>query len=372
MPPQLPLSEPPASLCILRFSALGDVTHMTPVVRTLQREWPQTRLTWVVGKAERALVGDIPGVEFVVFDKGAGWAGYRALWHQMKGRRFDVLLHNQFALRANIASLGIRADLRLGYDRARSRDLHGLFINARIPPHPGQHVIDIYFSFIEALGLARRHMVWDIPVPDDAAERARELIPDDVPTLVISPCSSHSLRNWTAEGCAKVADHAARAHGLKVLITGGPSRSEQEMGEAVLAQSQEQHENLTGRTSIKEMLAILGRATAVVSPDSGPAHMANAMGTPVIGLYACTNPARARPYYSGQWCVDRYDEAARRELGKPASEIRWGTKIERPGVMELIRPEDVIERLDALMTAGAPRALPPEVTDQPPEGAPAS
>ncbi|WP_017926146.1 glycosyltransferase family 9 protein [Thioalkalivibrio sp. HL-Eb18] len=370
--PPLPLTTPPESLCILRFSALGDVTHMTPVVRTLQQEWPDTRLTWVVGRAEHALVGDIPGVNFRIFDKTAGWAGYRELWRQLRGERFDVLLHNQFALRANIASLGIRAGLRLGYDRARSRDLHGLFINARIPPHPGQHVIDIYFSFIETLGIRRRHMVWDIPVPDNAAERARDEIPDGTPTLVISPCSSHHLRNWTAEGCAQVADHAVREHGLQVLITGGPSALEREMGEAVLRHSQLAHRNLVGATSIKEMLAILGRATAVVSPDSGPAHMANAMGTPVVGLYACTNPGRARPYYSGQWCVDRYDEAARRELGKPASAIRWGTKIERPGVMELIRPEDAIERLDALMAAGAPRARPPMVAAQSPESAPAS
>ncbi|ABI58146.1 glycosyltransferase family 9 protein [Alkalilimnicola ehrlichii MLHE-1] len=357
---ELPLTTPPRSLCILRFSALGDVTHMTPVVRTLQREWPETRLTWIVGKAEHTLVGDIPGVDFAVFDKAAGWAGYRDLWRQLRGQRFDVLLHNQFALRANIASLGIRADLRLGYDRARSRDLHGLFINARIPPHPGQHVIDIYFSFIETLGLRRRHMVWDIPVPEAAEARARALTPDDTPTLVISPCSSHALRNWTVAGCARVADHAARRHGLRVLITGGPSEVERETGAAIAAQAETAPENLVGQTSIKEMLALLGRATAVVSPDSGPAHMANAMGTPVIGLYACTNPGRARPYYSGQWCVDRYDEASRRELGRPASEIRWGTKIERPGVMALITPEDVIERLDALMAAGAPRAIPPE------------
>ncbi|WP_018993479.1 MULTISPECIES: glycosyltransferase family 9 protein [unclassified Thioalkalivibrio] len=372
MPRVLPLTSPPESLCILRFSALGDVTHMTPVVRTLQHEWPDTRLTWVVGRAEHALVGDIPDVEFRIFDKTAGWAGYRELWRQLRGERFDVLLHNQFAMRANIASLGIRADLRLGYDRARSRDLHGLFINARIPPHPGQHVIDIYFSFIETLGIRRRHMVWDIPVPEDATARARDEIPDDTPTLVISPCSSHPLRNWTAEGCAQVADHAFRTHGLQVLITGGPSELERQMGEATLKHSQFSHRSLVGATSIKEMLAILGRATAVVSPDSGPAHMANAMGTPVIGLYACTNPGRARPYYSGPWCVDRYDEAARRELGKPASAIRWGTKIERPGVMELIRPEDAIERLDALMAAGAPRARPPMAAAQSPEDAPAS
>ena len=354
--PNLPLTEAPESICILRFSALGDVTHMTPVVRTLQREWPETRITWIVGRPEYALVGDIPDVNFRIFDKSAGFRGYVELWRQFHGQRFDVLLHNQFAMRANIASLGIRADLRLGYDRARARDMHGLFINARIPSHPGQHVIDIYFSFIETLGITRRHMVWDIPVPDDAADRARREIPDGQPTLVISPCSSHHIRSWSAEQAAIVADYAAEKHGLRVLITGSPASVEREVGKAIIRQARTRPVNLVGKTSIKETLAILGRASAVISPDSGPAHMGNAMGTPVIGLYACTNPARARPYYSGQWCVDRYDAAARKIHGKPASELRWGTKIEQPGVMDLIKAEDVMERLDALMEAGAPRA----------------
>jgi len=106
--PNLPLTEAPESVCILRFSALGDVTHMTPVVRTLQREWPKTRITWIVGLPEYALVGDIADVNFRIFDKSAGLRGYVELWRQLHGQRFDVLLHNQFAMRANIASLGIR------------------------------------------------------------------------------------------------------------------------------------------------------------------------------------------------------------------------------------------------------------------------
>ncbi|MCK8516990.1 glycosyltransferase family 9 protein [Methylonatrum kenyense] len=350
---RLPLRESPRSICILRFSALGDVTHMTPVVRTLQREWPETAITWIVGKAEHALVGDIAGVDFRVFDKTAGLRGYRDLWRQLRGKRFDVLLHNQFALRANIASLGIRAGLRLGYDKARSRDFHGLFVNARIPPHPGQHVIDIYFSFIETLGVSRRHMVWDIPVPPEADAKARQWIPNGSPSLVISPCSSHHIRSWSAEQAATVAEHAVRQHDLQVLVTGSPAGHEQALCAAIAEQAAVPVTNLAGQTSIKETLALLGRATVVISPDSGPAHMANAMGRPVIGLYACTNPGRARPYYSGQWCVDKYDEAARMVHGKPASELRWGTKIERPGVMDLISAADVIERLDALMESGA-------------------
>src|SRR6185369_7926799 len=115
-------ANPPQSLCLLRTSALGDVTHVVPLVRTLQSAWPQTRLTWIVGKLEYKLVGDIPGVEFLVFDKSAGWGGFSALRKQLSARHFDVLLHLQVALRANLVSALVRAPLRIGYDRARSKD----------------------------------------------------------------------------------------------------------------------------------------------------------------------------------------------------------------------------------------------------------
>jgi heptosyltransferase I len=83
--------------------------------------------------------------------------------------------------------------------------------------------------------------------------------------------------------------------------------------------------------------------------------MATTVGTPVIGLYAATNPERSGPYHSRPWCVNRYERAARQFLGKPASDLPWTTKIERPGVMDLVEVVDATERLDALMAAGAPR-----------------
>src|SRR5579871_4488793 len=127
-PPVAPPLATPSSLCLLRTSALGDVTHVVPLLRTLQRAWPQTQLTWIVGKLEHKLVGDVPGVEFLIFDKGAGWRGFAALRRQLAGRRFDALLHMQVALRANLVSALVRADLRIGYDAARAKDLHGLFV----------------------------------------------------------------------------------------------------------------------------------------------------------------------------------------------------------------------------------------------------
>ena len=346
---------PPSDLCVLRLSALGDVCHVLPVVRTLQDEWPEVRLTWILGNLEKKLLGHIPGIEFVVFDKKAGAAAYRELRSRFAGRRFDALLHMQLAFRASLAAAMVPADVKVGFDRARARELQWAFTNARIEPRSREHVLDSLFGFTRALGIERRSLRWDIPLPAGALEYAERVIPDPQPALVISPCSSHALRNWSPERHAALADHAVARHGMRVLICGGRSPLELEYGERIAGLMRQPCANLVGKDTLLEMLATLQRATVLVSPDSGPAHMATTVGTPVIGLYAATNPERSGPYHSRPWCVNRYDQAARRFLGKPASDIPWTTKIEQPGVMDLIEVADATERLDALMAAGAPR-----------------
>lgn len=336
----------PASICLLRTSAIGDVTHVVPLVRTLQRAWPQTTLTWVVGKLERRLVGDLPGVDFVTFDKRAGWAGMRAVHAELRGRRFDALLQMQVALRANLLSLGIRAQRRIGYDRARSRDLHGLVVNERIPARSGEHVLDAIGSFVEPLGLKQTDVRWDIPIPEEAHDWAAAQLPGDTPTLLVSPASSHNLRNWRAERYAAAIDHAA-ARGWRVALVGGPSPAERTLADAVRAACRRAPLDLTGKDTLKRLLALLARAQLLLTPDSGPMHMANAVGTKVLGLHAASNPDRSGPYSDRRWCVNRYDDAARKYLHKPATEIAWGTKIERPGVMDLISVDDVIGRFEA-------------------------
>jgi len=341
-------SPPPATLCLLRTSALGDVTHVVPLLRTLQAGFPQTKLTWIVGKLEHRLVGDIAGIEFVAFDKGAGVAAYRAVREALAGRRFDALLHMQVALRANLLSLAVRAERRIGYDKARSKDGHGLFVNERIPPRSGEHVLDAIGSFVEPLGLKQTEVRWDIPIPDEAREWAARQWSQSERVLLISPCSSHALRSWRAERYAAVADHAARALGLRVVLCGGPSPAEHAMGVAIKSHMREPVLDLIGRDTLKRALALYQRAFAVLTPDAGPMHMANAVGAKVIGLHAASNPARSGPYSDQRWCVDRYDAAARKFLHKSAAEIPWGTKIEYPGVMDLVEVADVIERLEAL------------------------
>ncbi len=337
----------PRSLCVLRTSALGDASHVVPLVRTVQANWPQTKLTWIIGKLERRLVGDIAGVEFITFDKAAGLAGFRAVRNELAGRRFDALLHMQVALRANLLSFLVHADTRIGYDAARSKELHGLTINQRIPARTGQHVLDALGSFIEPLGLQQKHVRWDIPIPDDARAFAVQHLPGDQSSLLVSPCSSHALRNWRPERYAAAMDHAAQSLGWRVVLCGGPSAYERGFGDAVIAACKHPPLDLIGKDTLKQLLALLQRATLVLSPDSGPMHLANAVGTPVLGLHAATNPNRSGPYSDRQWCVDRYDAAARKFRGTPASELKWGTRIQHEGVMDLIEVDAVIERLEA-------------------------
>ena len=336
----------PSSLCLLRTSAIGDVTHVVPLVRTLRQAWPKVRLTWVIGALERRLVGDLEGIDFVTFDKAAGWRGMREVHRALHGQHFDALLQMQVAMRSNLLSLGVSAHQRIGYDRARAKDLHSLVINQRIPARTGQHVLDAIGSFCEPLGLHQADVRWDIPIPAAASEWAAAQWPEGRPTLLISPTSSHALRNWRAERYAAVIDHAA-SRGWRTVLVGGPSAGERAMADAVLASCHSQVLDLTGKDTLKQLLAMLARAQLLLTPDSGPLHMANAVGTKVLGLHAASNPDRSGPYSDRRWCVNRYDAAARKFLGKPASELAWGRKIEKPGVMDLITVDDVIERFEA-------------------------
>jgi heptosyltransferase I len=243
----------------------------------------------------------------------------------------------------------VSASIKLGFDRARARELQWLFTNERIAPRTREHVLDSFFGFVAALGIKDRLVEWNIPLPGEARAYAEKLIPDARPTLVISPCSSHVLRNWRPERYAAVADYAARKHHMRVILCGGPSTLEVDTGAAIEKAAQTPVINQIGRDTLPQLLALLGRASVLLSPDSGPAHMATMVGTPVLGLYAATNPARSGPYLSRLWCIDAYAQAARRFRGRSPEKLPWTEKIEHRGVMDLISVEQVTAKLDELL-----------------------
>jgi len=347
------LTAPAQSVCILRLSAVGDICHSLPVLRSIQAAWPQCKISWVIGRNEYQLVKTIDNVEFIVFDKGAGAAAYWRLWRQLRQRRFDVLLHLQMSLRASLVSLCIPAAIKLGFDRARAKDLQWLFSNAKIAAVEHQHVIDSFLGFVDAMGIQDHRLAWDIPIPPAALQRAEQLLrlgnDDDQRRLaIISPCSAMAYRNWSVSGYSQLCQ-ALQQRGFRVVLTGGPSAIERQYGADIVAQCDAKPLNLIAKTSLPELLALLAKATFVISPDSGPAHMATAVNTPVIGLYACTNPDRARPYLSARYVVNRYPEAVRDKYRKSVTELPWGIRVRDPGTMDRISVADVLEKVDLLI-----------------------
>ena len=222
--------SPPANVCIVRLSHIGDTCHALAVVRAIQDTWPETRLTWIIGKTEAGLMADIPGIEFIIFDKGKGRAAYGDIRRHLKGRQFDVALCMHASMRVNRIYRTIDTPIRLGYDRKRARDLQWLFTNQRIAANDGQHVLDAMMSFAHHIGVPERELRWDIPIGETNRAFARDATGNG-PVLAISPCSSQRIRNfrnWSADNYAAAANHALRKFGCRIVLSGGPSELEKD------------------------------------------------------------------------------------------------------------------------------------------------
>ena len=341
--------SPPESICVVRLSHIGDTCHALAVVRAIQDTWPETRLTWIIGKTEAGLLADIPDIEFIIFDKSKGSAAFRDVKSKLSGHTFDVALCLHASMRVNRIYRQIDTPIRLGYDFRRARDFQWLFTNQRIAAQDKQHVLDGMMSFARHIGVPERSLRWDIPLSPAHREFARKITAGDKPVLVISPCSTQrarNFRNWSVEHYAAAANHAQQKFGCKIVLTGGPSNLEKVYGRKIADLCGPDLTNLIGKTTLKELLAVIAAGDALICPDSGPAHMATAVGTPVIGLYATSNPDRTGPYLSRDLTVNAYPDAVGRFMGKSPDQLHWGQRVRDPGAMDLIRLRDVNAKID--------------------------
>lgn len=338
----------PNSLCLLRLSAIGDCCHAVALVQAIQRQWPTTKITWIMGKVEAQLLGDLPGVTVLPFDKGAGLAGYRQIWQQLRHQRFDALLHLQSALRASLLSLGVRARYRLGFDQARASDGQWLFTNHKVPSPSSPHVLDGFMAFAAALGVQDLTPRWHIPVSDaDAAWAAQRL--GEAPTLLLCPASSKAYKDWTVAGYAALAQHAVN-RGLQVVLCGGPAPREQALAEAIQAACPVPLTNLVGQTRLKQLQALIAHARLVAGPDSGPLHMATAAGTPALGLYAHHNPARTGPYRNLDDLVSVYQPLIEAQTGRSLAQLPWRSRLKDEHAMSQLPVAEVLAAFDRLLT----------------------
>lgn len=349
-------------VCILRLSALGDVCNLVPSVRALQQAQPDIKITWIIGRAEYNLLAGLEGVTFRIYDKKTGLAGMQALRRQLleerKDRPFEVLLHMQAALRASVLSRFIPAKRRIGFDKARAKDWQGLFVDEHLQPHLNSHVGEGFLDFVRYLDVTPQRRQWSIPLPPEAEKEAARWVSGKQPYLLLSPCSSNrarNWRNWSAEGYAKLIDYAWQTYQLNTLITGGNSPMEQQMVADIQTSCRTPVINAVGQTSLKALLVLIRDAQLVVAPDSGPIHMAVAMGTPPLGLYVTSNPLRTGPWLEAEqlrdWTVNRYPDAVRQFLRREPNQVGWGQRVRDPAAIDLIQIEDVIGCLDRIMAA---------------------
>lgn len=314
----------PLSLCILRLSAIGDVCHTLAVVQAIQRQYPDAEITWIIGKTEAMLMQDLPNVKLIPFDKKSGWKGIFTIWKQLAHKRFDFLLNMQTAFRASILSLGIKADKKIGFNKDRAREMQWLFTNQKVEQTTSPHVLDGQMMFAKAIGVTDLTPKWQLPISMETVEKAKQWLDPMRKNVVISPCSSKSEKDWLIERYAEIANWLI-AQNINVILVGSPAKRELEMT-AYIQQLAPNVQNLVGKTSLKEIAALLKLADLVISPDTGSAHIASIQGTPVIGLYAIHNPRRTAPYNDQQNVISVYDEVVQTYYGKPWQALPWATK----------------------------------------------
>ncbi len=338
----------PGSICILRLSAIGDVCHALATLQAIKQQYPQAEVTWVIGKVEYQLMKHLIQVNWVVFDKKQGLKAYKKLYKTLKGQHFDHLLHMQVAVRASIASLCISATYKWGFDSKRAKEGQWLFTNRKISAQSQPHVAEGFWAFANAIGATQSQQPqWQKPnIPQYSISSLLAI--KDRPFVVISPAASNPVRNWLPERYAEVANYLADK-GFNLVLTGGPSSMERQLAEQILDACQQSVTDLVGKTSLIELLSIIDQAAFIIAPDSGPAHMACLVDTPVIGLYAHSNPKRTGPYKSQDLLVSIYEQALKKQSGKSSQHQPWGKRVKGDTLMQGIMVEQVIEKIDRLL-----------------------
>lgn len=302
---------PPRDICIVMLSAIGDAVHVLPVANALKRAWPETRITWVIQPVPHSLVANHDAIdEFVIFNRRRGWRtwqGFRDAATETRNRRFDLLLGLQVYFKAGLITALVHADVKLGFDRRRARDGQWLFTNRRIPQHAPQHVQDQYLEFLDFLAVDPEPVTWDLRLTDaERAAQAAFFANLDRPACAVVVATSRKDKNWSPIRYARLLEGIERTHGLVPVIVGGPSRLEREVAQEILVETRARPVTALGE-DLRRLVWIVEGSALLVTPDTGPLHIARALATPVVSLFGRTNPKRSGPYRAFQdLVVDGY------------------------------------------------------------------
>ena len=324
-------------ICMVMMSAIGDVVHALPVITAIKRHRPHARITWILQAPGAALVNGHKDVdEILIFDRKAGWRGFWNLRKQLKTRPFDVVLDLQCYLKASIITAMCRSPIKLGLDRARAKELNWLFTNTKIPAKPLNHVQAHFLEFLDAMQIPSQPLQWNIgPWPQERAWQTEFFANMSTPRVALVAGTSNPLKDWLPERMCELTD-ALAAQGLQTILVGGNSARENALGQMLAQRCAHPPVNALG-SGLRNLVCILDGCDLVISPDTGPLHLAVALGKPVIGLYGYNSPTRVGPFRNDpKLLVDAYHNAG---------EAAQMTFAHRQGRMQQITVQNVLDRV---------------------------
>jgi heptosyltransferase I len=335
-------------VAIVLLSAIGDIVHALPLVSSLKSAAPGVTIEWVTQPVPGEIAGRHPAVARLwTLDRGRGWRAFRDLRQELRGHRFDLVVDLQVYAKASIVTALLDSPRKIGFDRGRARELNWLVTNERIGAGPLRRTSEQYLEFADHLGAPRRY---EWPVPLSEAERAARdafYAGRDAPVAALVVGTSRPAKEWPVDRWAGLAEALHDDFGYEVCIVGSDEPDERARARAVarLCRVPVSDER---RNDLRRLVWLLDGASLVVSPDTGPYHLAVALGVPSVGLYGYTDPARVgsgRRF--GELVVDAFHDPGE-PWHPPRSEYR-------PGRMERIDPNRVLETV-ALARARYPRA----------------
>lgn len=323
-------------ICFIRTSAIGDVVHGLAFLNGLRSGYPDAQITWITQRIPGELIAGHPAIDRVItFDRNMNPGEWRDLIRCIRKDRYDLLIDPQVSIKASLLTLCARADIKLGFDFHRTRELNWLVTNHRIPRNPPGHVMDQLLEFLDYLEIDYPEPVWNFRItPEEAAWKKRWQAQFSRPVIGLVPSSSSPEKDWPAERYAVLADRIVSETDLEPVIICGPGKRECHAAEVIHAAAKS-HPVIASEKPLRNTLWQLSCARIVVAPDTGPLHMAVALGIPTIGLYAYSNPKRCGPYRFRDLLVDLYNEPGR----APAPV----TRKTRPGRMKRITVDAVMD-----------------------------
>jgi lipopolysaccharide heptosyltransferase I len=297
-------------ILLVKPSALGDVVQALPVAATLHRRYPNIRLDWLVEEEAAEIVRGHPAVTEVVVSGRRRWlrqlreparilaalGEMRRFAADLRRRHYDAALDLQGLLKSALYIQGTRAPIRVGFAEGREGASWVLTHRVVAPPQP-VHAVERYLALAAAVDATAPVREFHIALaPEDTAVARSSLAGCPRPRVVLHPAARWRTKLWEVRRWRELAARLL-AEGIGVVLTG--SREDEPLAAAITTGLEPMPRSLVGRLGLKPLAAVLRDVDLLISVDSGPMHIAAAMGTPVVGLFGPTDPLRTGPIGAG-------------------------------------------------------------------------